>query len=470
MNCNFSTYPVAKYDETENISLAGSIWKNAVKKIESSIVSGGGSVITIVGEPGMGKTTILNKVKKDLSLMNNGDNIFVIFLDLTNSKNISSEAWYYIKNSSIREKISNVSFNFLNSHRKEIGYRNSIFNREFSNWLKHRCIEEKKREEGRIRGIRRNSLDNNYSYALRLYCMSSYDVNEYDETNEGFILFLNDLRNLGKVGVFLDEMKDSEDQLRELHELINKVKNDITLVVSLVPEVLNGIKDKALNRRLTEINENLFNLTLNEKDKQDILEAYCKDFSDSLIQVDEVRNSKSVSDLINVARDAYEFAKTKCSNDENIEKCIKDEIMKSFSIPDPNEASKELEKKIREGLKKLKEEFGIEYVHDRGKRIPEKDMIIDIFFLKGKVEYLGDIKLTNKETVENIENVRKLENFSKDGEYNVVKFIISNSDNINLTNFKIIKVDNRQIIKILNGDSDERDNLVKHILKEVLKQ
>ncbi|QXJ34933.1 hypothetical protein [Saccharolobus shibatae] len=299
--------------------------------------------------------------------------------------------------------------------------------------------------------------------------MSRHDVNEYEYTNQGFINFLNDLKRLGKVGVLLDEMKSINEQLDELHELINKIKG-ITLVVSLVPEVLNDIKDKALRRRLTEINDNIFNLNLNDNDKVEILKAYCPDFSDALMKNDDVRNVKNVSNLLNIARDAYNLARQKCSTDDinkDINECIKGEILKAFYISDPEKVSKELEKRIREGLLKFKEEFKIDYIHDKGRRIQEKNVTVDIFFRKGNFEYIGDVKLTNKETVENIENIKRLVNFEKDGEFSVIKFIISNSDNIDLNNFKIFKVNNKQIVKILKGDEEERDKLVKQVLQEL---
>ncbi|QXJ34932.1 P-loop NTPase fold protein [Saccharolobus shibatae] len=133
------------------VNLAGSIWNNAVRKIESSIRSGEDVVITIIGEPGSGKTTILNKVKLDLSKKDSSnqerDNIFIIFLDLTNSRNISSKAWNFLKNTVIKEKIATASFNLLSSHKKEIGY--STFNfREFSNWLRHKCEDRAKGKKG----------------------------------------------------------------------------------------------------------------------------------------------------------------------------------------------------------------------------------------------------------------------------------------------------------------------------------
>ncbi|ARM76915.1 AAA family ATPase [Acidianus manzaensis] len=437
MSCSFPDYTVAKYNERSKIS--GRLWSETVKIVEEYISTKKNIVVTIIGEPGMGKTTILNTVMQNLK-----EKHFIIFLDLVNSSNLSNPAWEFIENTTIYEKIRSAAFDFLSQHKTEIGYSGFSKIREFPNWLNHLCNKRKWTEK--------------YEYAEKLYCMS------YEEDINGLVNFLNDLSQIDGVSLLLDEMRAIDTQLSELHKIINET--DIPIVITLVPEVYSEIKDSALKRRL---DEKRVELKLSNEDKLEILKAYCEDFADTLLQIKEIQETNRLSSLLDIARDSYKRAFEECKNEYNQKDCIRKNLAKAFLIDDIDKASKELENKIREGLIALQKIYGIKYVHPRGRKIEQRGMNIDIFFQKDNIEYLGDVKLTNESTLSdtNIKNIKKLIGFNKDGGYDVRKFIITNSNNVNLDEFVKIIVDNPTIKRILDGSTDERDNLVKRILNEL---
>lgn len=444
-DCKFIEYTVARHGDTE-VKVEGKTWKEAIKKIEEAIMLRKDLVITIIGEPGMGKTTILNAVKKDLG---DKQGNYIIYIDLVNSPNLSSAFWHYLK-TTIVEKIRVDSYNVLSSNKREIGY--TVFaklGKEFNNWLRHMC--EKRR------------WDEKLGYAQRLYCMT-YDESVYPKDVVGVILFIKDLLNLGIVGLLIDEVKPVEGQLSEIHKLINECK--VPIALAMTNDVMNEIKDRALKRRLSEFT---IELKLNQKDREEILRGYCPDFSEELLEVKEVMGAETVSKLIDIAREVINTSYKHCEGEYDIKGCVKMKIKSAFDIGDINEASKRLEQEVREGLLELKDLYGIDYVHKKGKRIEEMGVIVDIYFRKGKVEYIGDIKLSNKDTIEesSVANMKKLESYFKNGDYDVVKFIITNVSNVDITNFKVIRVDNRSLKKILEGDREERNALIKRVVEEL---
>jgi len=430
--CEFQEYTVSKHGEKSKVE--GKLWRNTLREIEDSILKRKDIVITIVGSPGMGKTTLLNAVYNDLK-----DNSYIIYLDLVNSSSLSTSAWEFIHLTEFNEKVKASSFNVLYAHKDEIGYTSFAKIREFPNWLRHLCIKKKWSEA--------------FSYAERLYCMS------YTKDVEGFIYFLRDLQNLGNVGLLLDEIKAEEGVLKELHKLINEIKLPIT--VSMTPDVMSKINDSALSRRLKE---RQIELKLSEEDKVDILRMYCEEYYEELLKIDEVAKASSVNELLDKARTAYELALEKCKEDYKKDECVRRELIKVFDIGNPMEVSKQLEAKIREGLLDLKSELKINYVHPKGKKIEEKGVIADIYFKTDNAVYIGDVKLSNRDNLDNIGNMKKLEDFAKEGTYEVKKFIITNQPNVNLENFKVIHVTNEEIKKIIEGDKEKRNELVRRII------
>ncbi|MCY0882698.1 MAG: hypothetical protein OWQ50_02580, partial [Acidianus infernus] len=132
---------------------------------------------------------------------------------------------------------------------------------------------------------------------------------------------------------------------------------------------------------------------------------------------------------------------------------------------DPMKASRQLEDKIREGLLELKNELGITFVYEKGKRIEDLHVIVDIYFKTANAAYIGDIKLSNKDTLNNIENVKKLEKLDHYNNLPVKKFIVTNQTNVNIKNFKLIYVSNEDIKRIIEGDKEKRNELVRRIME-----
>lgn len=443
-NCKFEEYTVVKYNDTK-VTIAGKIWIEAVKLIEDYIVAGKDVVITIVGDPGMGKTTILKAIKKNL-----GEKVFIIDLELVNSDSLSTVAWKYMRNpyednTSFYEKVKEAAYNILESNKENIGYTGwARISKEFRNWLRHMCDKRK--------------WDERLGYAERLYCMS------YETNVDGFIQFLNDLAMIGKIGLLVDEIKAFDGHLQELHKIINESR--IPIVVTMTTDVFNEIKDRALKRRLSEIK---IELKLNNEDKLDILKAYCPDLAEELINLKDIRDADTVNKLLDIARDTVKIALEKCKGAYRLLECVKDNVKDSWNIEDINEVSVKLEKAIREGLLELKDIYKFTYVHDKGKEIKDRHVRVDIFFIWNNMEFIGDIKLSNMEILEegNIKNIKKLEDFDKDGDIKVVKFIVTNVNNVNLPKFKVIVIDNKTINKIVNGDKETRDNFIKRMLSEL---
>ncbi|BCU69686.1 hypothetical protein [Stygiolobus caldivivus] len=437
MPCEFADYSVAKYED-ENVKLAGRLWVATLKEIKGVINEGKDVVITIVGKPGMGKTTVLNAVKKDLK------GHFIIYLDLVGNSLLSKTAWYYIENTNLVELIRSKAYSVLEGHKKDIGYTfMASLSKEFNNWLKHLCEKRKWHDE--------------WGYAERAYCM------QYDRDINGVIALINDLSRLGKTGVLLDELKADQGVLYELHKLINEVR--VPIVITAVPEVITEIKDKALLRRLNEFKRELI---LTEEDKKEILSTYCPDYAEELFSDQQIRRSDTVSSLIDIARITVRSALEECEDEEfNKDKCVREKLTQRDEVADPQDASRKLEVAIRSGLLELKDKFNIKYVHKTGRRINEKHVTVDIFFIKDDIAYLGDVKISNDLTLDNISNMKKLIDYEKYQGYPVKKFLVTNVTNVDLPGFKVVPVDLETINKVVNGDVDRRNKLVEEILREL---
>jgi GTPase SAR1 family protein len=431
--CEFQEYTVSKYGEESKI--AGKLWINTLNEIKDAIEHKKNVVITIIGEPGMGKTTLLNAVYNELK-----DRSYIIYLDLVNSPSVSSSAWDFIKDPLFKMKVEKEVFNILFNHQKEIGYVSLAKFREFPNWLRHLC--------------KKKTWNKDLAYAERLYCMP------YNESIEGLIEFVKDLSHLGISAILFDEVKVTH--LSELHKLINEL--NLPLIVTMIPEIFSEVKDKALERRLKEKE---IELKLSEEDKKDILKAYCEDYYEELLNLQGVEKASTTNELLDKAREAYLTVLAKCNTDYKKEECIRQGLSNFLKMDNIQVISTKFEKKIRDGLMDLQGELKIDYVHNSGKKIKEKGIIVDIFFKKGNVEYLGDVKLSNEKYVDNIVNMKKLEDLEKDGGYTVRKFIVTNQPNMDLKDFKIIHVTNEEIMKILEGDIEKRNELVRKIIKEV---
>ena len=438
MTCEFPDYPVERYVNT-NVRLAGRQWVGAKEKAKETIEKGLSTVVTIVGDPGMGKTAILNAVYTDLK-----ENAYLIFVDLSGEEEIAKPAWAWIDGTWLGERVKNDAFRLLYENRKAIGYTTLTWmRREFSNWLRKKCKE---------------GIEGELSYAFRLYCLG------YTRNLDGLVQFLNDLRALGKVGILIDELHLSEGLMSELHRLINVTK--VPMVVTALSYVIARLNDLPLKRRLEE---NIIELSLTHDDAYEILKAYCPDFADELVNLEEVAKAASVNELLRTARLAVLEAQRRCEGEYKKEECIRGELSKTLLPKDVQEASTQLEKAIREELNRVKENYGIAYVHERGKRIESVGTTVDLYFVTDKAVYLGDVKLSNNRTLSEAQlaNVKRLKDVNSLEGKQVVRFIVTNADVPPLDGFRVVKVPAKRIRMVLNGDLGERERLVGEILKEL---
>ena len=438
MTCQFPEYPVERYVNA-NVRLAGRLWVEAKEKAKEMIERGLSTVLTIVGDPGMGKTAILNAVYSDLK-----DDAYLVFVDLSGKDSVSEPAWAWVDGTLMGERIRDRAFHLLYENRKALGYTTLTWiRREFSNWLRKKC------EEG---------IEGELGYALRLYCLG------YPRDLDGLAQFLNDLKALGKAGVLVDELHLSEGLMSELHRLINVTK--VPIVVTAVREVIAGLNDLPLRRRLEE---NVVELRLTREDAYEILKAYCPDFADELANLEEVAKAPRVNELLRTARLAVSEAQRRCEKEYKREECIRGELSKSLLPEDVQEASTQLEKAIREEIMRVKETYRIAYVHERGKRIESVGTTVDLYFVTDKAVYLGDVKLSNNRTLSETQlaNVKRLKDVNALEEKAVVKFIVTNADVPPLDGFKVIKFPTKRIRRVLDGDLGERERLVGELLKEL---
>ena len=438
MTCEFPEYPVERYVNT-SVRLAGRQWVEAKEKAKDTIEKGLSTVMTIVGDPGMGKTAILNAVYNDLK-----EDAYLVFVDLSGKDSIAEPAWAWVDGTLLGEKVKNRAFNVLYENRRAIGYTTFTWmRREFGNWLRKKCGE---------------GIEGELNYALRLYCLG------YPRDLDGLVQFLNDLKALGKAGVLVDELHLSEGVMSELHRLINVT--GVPIVVTAVRDVVAGLTDLPLRRRLEE---NVVELRLTHEDAREILKAYCPDFADDLIGLEEVVKATRVNELLRTARLVVMEAQRRCEGEYKREECIRGELSKSLLPEDVQEASTQLEKAIREELMRVKEDYRIAYVHERGKRVESVGTTVDLYFVTDSTVYLGDVKLSNNRTLSEAQltNVRRLKDVNSLEGKAVVRFIVTNADVPPLDGFKVVKIPTKRIRMVLDGDLGERERLVGEMLKEL---
>lgn len=349
MVCEFPEYTVTQWNTKPK--LGGRRWVEGVKELESIIIKSGFGVGVIVGDPGMGKTALLLSLKDRLA--NSG--FHVVFMDLAGKDNLVEEFWKNINMDRLREE----AYGFLYKNRKNIGYRGSakLF-KEFNAWLKIRC---KKRD-----------YNDDYAHVFKIYC------NSYSDSIDDMISLIDDISRLGKsVVLLIDETRNVEGIIKPLHRLLNSNLN-FKLVLTIIPDVLESITDGAIRRRL-ESDALRINLSppINDDEVRGILSAYCEEYADVLANA--VKGSKTVNEILINARERYEEALHNCVGSSS--ECIKGFLSGLPSIESPQEVSKKLEGIIRDGINSLREQFGIEYVHDKGKKMvnPDNQTVIPDF-------------------------------------------------------------------------------------------
>ncbi|WP_048099809.1 ATPase AAA [Candidatus Acidianus copahuensis] len=429
--CNIPNVTVTTWS-SRNVVLAGPSYKKYLQKTLDLVKQN--QVASIIGQPGMGKTTILRKLEQE--------NAGFIYLDMANMKDIGQEFWSKID----REKAKMDVFPIIKANAKRLGY--SFFKKirgvPLQAWISAQC----------------GKFDDKY---MRIYCL------DYQQDFEGMIHFLSDIKELWSVGILIDEVR--EIHIPAIHRLIN-AGLEIPLVMAIPTDVYSKISDLAIRRRLDESRISLDN-ALTPEDLKEIVDAYCHGVSEEIyplvLSMWRGRELNTVSSVLQFVKREVEKAGKECE-DLN---CVKMKIKSSFTLNDVESQARELEKVLRETLQSISKELGITYVHPRSKRVEAKDRttLVGIALVRNELAYLGVVRLFNGEL-----------NVDKDlellGEVNEVdlerkkfqvgqRFVITNSDSLNLDKrIKKIVVPTMEIIRILEGDGEMSEELAKAIFKE----
>ncbi len=450
MPCEFPEYTVTQW--SSNPKIGGKAWVEGYEKMMRMIDEEGNKVGVIMGQPGMGKTAMLVKMRRELEERHTNS---TFFMDMAGKDDLVEEFW---RNEEMK-RLKDKAFQKLSDKKKEIGYGIwAKIKKEFRVWLDIACDK--------------NKFDTPFSYLFKLYCLP------YSRDIDGMLDLLKDASEAFKVTILLDEVRGEDEMLGPLHRLLNSDVN-VKLIITLIPGVLDSINDGALRRRLEKDSlKVVLPSALSDEDKKEIINVYCSELSEEL---SKTVNGSTVNELLINAREAYKNASKECSG-RSID-CFKRVLSGYGGIKDAREASSELERKIRLALQEMKSEFGVVYVHDRGKRLSQgtvddrgkrlPQVTPDIYFETKDKIFMGDIKITSYETVKDLENVKIMANMKQykgvDGKMKLtITFVISNVDNMPLpSNVLIFKIEDENINRIINAKDEE---LLKREMKKILEK
>lgn len=441
MICDIPKVSVTTWS-SKNIILVGPTYRQYLNKAIDSVKNK--HVASIIGQPGMGKTTILKKVEETLS-----DKYNVFYLDLASKGEIEEEFWSKING----EQIRNTVFPLLDKDKKKYGYSffKKLFGVSFKSHLDSLC--------GKI--IAKDDKN------LRIYCLN------YEKGFDGMINFINDMKTFSNIVLLIDEVRESH--IPKIHRLINSGLG-ISILMAIPTDAYSRITDLAIRRRLDESRISLDSLTT--EDIKEIVDAYCKPLSEELLPIIlslwKGRELNTVSSILQFIRSEIEKASKDCN--ENVE-CLKEKIRTSYSLHNVEEDSKNLEKLIRDSLSSMSKEFNITYVHPRGKRIEVKgkSFVAGLFFIMDNEAYIGLVKLFNNESeadddIKLLSYVTSVEHEKK--EYPVkLRFVITNSSSLNVPQtLNKIELTTMEVVRILQGDNEILDEKVRQLMRGLMSQ
>lgn len=426
MICNIPKVTVTTWS-SKNIVLAGPTYRQYLQKAIDAVNNK--DIASIIGQPGMGKTTILKKLQETIR-----DSYY---MDLASKSEIEDEFWSKINHHEVKEIVLPV----LNQNKSKYGY--SFFKRllgvNFEDWLNKTC--------------------NKYDYPeLRLYCLS------YEKNFDGMLKMINDLKNFRQIALLIDEIRETH--IPKIHRLINSGLG-IPVVMAIPTDSYSKITDLAIRRRLDESRISL-DTALTSQDIREIVDAYCHSIVDELFPIVlsmwNGRELNTVSSILQFIKTEVEKMEKECGNDID---CVKAKLKDSHTLKNPEEESKNLEKMIRDMLVSLSKDLGINYVHPRGKRIEVngKYFVAGIFFVKDNLAYIGLVKLMNddKESDEEVELLSKIDRVEHEKREYIIgnKFVITNSQKLKTPNISKIEITTMEAIRILQGDADILEEKVK---------
>ncbi|WP_048057544.1 hypothetical protein [Metallosphaera cuprina] len=428
MICNVPKLTVTTWNSMQ-VVLVGPTYRRYLEKTLEAIKRK--EIASIIGQPGMGKTTILKKAQAQSSGM-------TFFLDLSSRNDIEDEFWDKVDRTKIREIVRSS----LNSKKAKLGYNflKRIMGIKFESWLSQAC--------GKYEEV-----------DLRLYCL------DYQRNFDGVLRFISDLKNFTDVNLMIDEVRDSH--IPKIHRLINSGLG-IPVIMAIPTDSYSKVTDLAIRRRLDESRISLDSM-LTAEDIREIVDVYChnlvEEFFPIVLSLWNGGELNTVSSILQYMKSQVESFQKECGEDLE---CIRERIKSSHSLNDPEGKSRDLEKQIRDLIASEAKELGITYVHSRGKRVEAngKSLVVGIFFLRGEEAFLGEVKLMNDDREEDeevsllsevkfVEHERRKCNVSG-------RFVITNSSRLNVGNhIRKIEITTLEAVRVLHGDSE--------ILREVIR-
>ena len=433
MICNIPKVTVTTWS-SDKIVLAGPTYRQYLNKSLEIISSK--DVASIIGQPGMGKTTILRKAEESCK-----DKMFTFFLDLASKNEIEDEFWSKVDKFKLREIV------LPKMDKKKYGY--TFFKRI-------RGINFEKHLEG--------LCDKLNDPLIRLYCIN------YTRDFDGMLKLIGDLKSVTDVVLFIDEVRDSH--LPKIHRLINSGLA-VPVLMAIPTDAYNKVTDLAIRRRLDESRISL-DSALTADDIREIIEVYCKPLSEELYPIVlSMWNGKelnTVSSILQYVKNEVDKAVNDCGSEEL--SCVKEKVKNSYTLKDLETDSKTLEKMIREELTNLAKEYDITYVHPRGKRVEVKgkNITVGLFFIYGEYAYIGLVKLMNNQEVDSetqlLPFINVIEHDKK--EYKVAKRFVITNGKISLEGVDSVELSTLEVVRMIRGDTVILEEKVRGLLKIIL--
>lgn len=436
MLCNIPKVSVTTWS-SRNIILVGPTYKQYLNKALESIKNK--EVASIIGQPGMGKTTILKKVEETVPSP--------IYLDLASKGDIEEEFWTKVSG----ERVRSLIFPELEKEKKKYGYSffKKLFGVSFTSHLEGLC----------------NKLIGKDDVKLRLYCLN------YEKSFDGMISFIRDYKGFSDIVLLIDEVRESH--IPKIHRLINSGLS-VPILMAIPTDAYSKISDLAIRRRLDESRISLDSLSVD--DIKEIVEAYCKPLSDEIFPVVlslwRGRELNTVSSILQFIRGEVERVSKECG--DNLD-CAKEKMKISYSLSNAEEDTKTLEKLVRDSLISLSKELNISYVHSRGKRIEikGKSFVASIFFIANEEAYVGLVRLYNNESkvdedLKLLANVSVVEHEKKN--YPVrSRFVITNSQSLEVDDtVQKVEISTMEVIRVLQGDNEILEEKVRSLVFNLL--
>ena len=370
--------------------LGGEAWKKVredliqtAKKVEAT---NDFAAAVLVGPPGTGKTHVCMNVSKELP------SFFTIYVDASKYSNLEEGI---IK--SMEETSKRLGFQGISDY---VSYRTMEYALHYDN---NKDFEKK---------MKYDLKDRVFYFSFERYLSSLRNGRRYLTKETPFILralarevkitsfadFVSIVPTLSREMGFralliVDETEQSYE--RELKVIYNSQPAGLFILTTFVPDRWAEIKDKALKDRF--YSASLFRQLgyPRAEDLTDILLSYTSGYAqftrDAIEEFVVKGGLTDIRDALRKLHDAYD----ECSGDVD---CMMQRI--SGFAGDKNEVSRTIEKYLRwQVMASLKAKSFIRYYSEKGKKIPAINSGVDLVFATDDVLYLGDVRVTDEESL-----------------------------------------------------------------------